>query len=146
MAEDYLPTRRQLAWLGVLVVVGIAVGTGIGLAIYGAPHLPPPNPEGPPDLVVDVTLVEFDISSEVVQIPEGAEVEFVASNDGDLQHDFKVFGQTGVERVPPGARDRFRYGPVTEEITAWCTIPGHREQGMEITFTLGEPLVGTADQ
>jgi nitrite reductase (NO-forming) len=141
MAEDYLPTGRQVAWLGGLLLAGVLVGAAIGVGIFGAPHLPQGGPPPPPDLTVEVTLAEFSITASPLEIPSGADVEFTVSNDGELQHDFKIAGQTGVERVPPGGRRSFRYGPVTEDVTAWCTIPGHREQGMEITLPLSAASV-----
>jgi len=141
MAEEYLPTGRQMAWLVGLMLVGVLFGVAVGVAIFGAPGLPQGEPPPPPDLTIEVSLQEFSIPAVAEEIPRGAEVEFAVSNDGELQHDFKITGQTGVERVPPGGRSHFRYGPVTEEVTAWCTIPGHREQGMEITLPLSDAPV-----
>jgi nitrite reductase (NO-forming) len=130
-----------MAWLAVLVFAGVVFGAALGVVIWGSPGLPRSEPPLPPDLIIDIALQEFAITAEPAAIPPGAEVEFVVSNDGELQHDFKVEGQTGLERIPPGGGGRFRFGPITEELAAWCTIPGHREQGMEITLQLTDEPV-----
>jgi nitrite reductase (NO-forming) len=136
MAEE-TPIKRQLTLLGISVGAAIVVGATIGVIIFGAPTLPrngPPRSESP-RAEVDVALVEFSIDASEAEVPRGAIVDFVVTNDGTIQHDFKIDGEDGVPRLDPGSSQRFSFGPVEAgALTAWCTIPGHREQGMEITI------------
>lgn len=117
----------------------IAVGAVIGVAIFGAPGLPPATAEhhipiAEPDEVVMVSLTEFAIDAVPLTVGEGSLVEFVVKNDGTVEHDFKIGGTEGVSRISPGAERSFQTGPVQGTLTAWCTILGHRENGMEITL------------
>ncbi len=144
MADDQVPPVRSFVLFFVAMLGAIAVGAVIGVAIFGAPGLPGASaerriPTEEPDEIVEVSLREFSIGAVPVSIPRGGVVEFVVVNNGSVQHDFRVNGNEGVSRLDPGSERAFRFGPVEgDSLTAWCTILGHREAGMEITFQVTE--------
>jgi nitrite reductase (NO-forming) len=137
-----LMSPRTVAVFAVSLVLAIAGGVAVGVAIWGVPTLPR-APEAPaatrqvaPTQIVTVGLAEFTIDADPGVVSSGSVVEFVVTNHGTVQHDFKVNGTVGVDRLDPGTESRFQIGPVREAMTAWCTILGHRESGMEVTISI----------
>ena len=145
MKDEPVPTRRELMVLAALFVVAGALGTTIGVFFFGVPALPPPRIPTTPNgagQVVDVSLAEWSITAAPAAVDQGSVVEFVVTNDGVLDHDFKVNGEVGITRLAPGTTARFRYGPIVEPTDAWCTILGHRDQGMQMSLGTTEPQDG----
>jgi nitrite reductase (NO-forming) len=140
VSVDTVPPLRHFAAFGGIMTLAIAVGAAIGVAIFGFPGLPPATAEHripirQPDEVVEISLQEFSIGAVPVVLGRGDIVEFAVTNDGSVEHDFKIDGTDGVTRLAPGSERSFQYGPVEgTTVIAWCTILGHRENGMEITL------------
>ncbi|MCZ7630678.1 MAG: multicopper oxidase domain-containing protein [Microthrixaceae bacterium] len=86
------------------------------------------------EVTIDVTLGEMFIEVSETEVPLGSTITFVVTNDGTMQHDFKIDGSTGTAMLNPGATETFEYGPVEGPVNAWCTVPGHKEAGMETTI------------
>jgi nitrite reductase (NO-forming) len=128
------------------LVVAVAAGVTLGFIVFPptaresrAPASgPAPPPSGADARRVSIRLEEFSIDPQQIEVPRGEEIAFSIFNGGDLQHDFKVDGEVGIERLEPGRNASFGYGPVEESVMAWCTIPGHREQGMEMEIVVTE--------
>lgn len=60
-------------------------------------------------------------------------------NDGTMEHDLKIEGESisgGTSIVFPGQSDSFTITLEPGTYTIYCSIPGHRQQGMEMTFTV----------
>jgi uncharacterized cupredoxin-like copper-binding protein len=61
-------------------------------------------------------------------------------NDGDLEHDFTI-AERGDEPVVVAAPDQTARGAIDLDAgtyTYYCSIPGHREAGMEGTLTVAD--------
>jgi nitrite reductase (NO-forming) len=94
---------------------------------------------------IEVSLTEFAIDPPSVEVPPGTEVIATVTNDGTMAHDFKVNGETGADMLDPGETVEVSLGVIDESTAAWCTVPGHREAGMEMAITVGGPAAtGTA--
>ncbi|GIG53866.1 plastocyanin/azurin family copper-binding protein [Demequina activiva] len=64
---------------------------------------------------------------------------FELTNDGAMQHDLVIeggeaSGSTAV--IAPGDTDSFTVTLEPGEYTLYCSVAGHRSQGMEVTFTV----------
>lgn len=65
-----------------------------------------------------------------LSVPRGHNV-VVEFNNADTQaHDLKFDNGAHSGRVQPGETVRFELGTVTTDLEGWCTIAGHRQQGM----------------
>jgi nitrite reductase (NO-forming) len=139
-------TRTQLIGFAGLFVAAIVAGIVLGI-VFALPSFPdieytggPPlgtvPPDGPPSMVIDVSLLEFEIRPAVVRVAAGTDVVFHVHNIGDNQHDFEINGEFGTPRLNPGDTAEVRAGPVEERLLAWCTVPGHRDLGMELEVVI----------
>jgi len=131
-----------VTWFLVAVAAAMTAGLSIGIAFFGLPTLPTgsagdANNVARPRQTVVVSLSEFQIDMSPMSVAPDALVEFVVTNDGTVQHDFKVDGEVGAPRLEPGEGYSFQISEVEGPIHAWCTVLGHREQGMEVTIQIG---------
>lgn len=73
-----------------------------------------------------------------VEVPSGSQLAITLTNEGEVQHDLQFDDGQGIDLVPPGGSDEGEVGPFTESTVGFCTVPGHREAGMELTVTVTE--------
>ncbi len=78
-----------------------------------------------------VELSEWTITPAVIDAPPGAELVLAVTNTGEIEHDITFESGVGTERIKPGDTVTVDLGVIAGEIPAWCSIPGHRENGME---------------
>jgi hypothetical protein len=86
-----------------------------------------------------VGLTEWTISTSSPSTPPGR-VALVVTNAGGTEHDLVVRGRAGRWETPdlaPGQQSRLvvRARP-GETLRLWCSMPGHRTQGMHTTLTV----------
>lgn len=69
---------------------------------------------------------------------EAGEVEIVVENVGAVEHDVVVeeVGDTSVVHVEPGQTGSGTIDLEAGTYTVYCSIPGHREAGMEATLNV----------
>lgn len=122
-------TRGRLAGLAfsVLLVVGMA---GCGDASS--------EPERETTRDMRVGLVDYDITTRNVAVRPGR-VTLRVTNAGRTAHDLRVAGQETAAQLAtldPGESQTLdvEVAAVEDELTLWCTLPGHRQQGMETTL------------
>lgn len=114
-----------------ILLSAIVVGAGLLLADDSA--------EAAYAQTVDFSLAEFVIEPPEVPVAPGTELTLRVTNNGEIQHDLKLEGENGTERLMPGDTAEVNVGVVSAGQTLWCTVPGHREQGMEATIVAGPP-------
>ena len=133
---DRPPPRSDAGWfamISVLAVLALAVGivalvsrpdgTGTAAASSGAGT----------SQTVDVTLTEFAIDPAHIEVDPGTELIVNVTNDGTMAHDLKLDGTEGTDMLDPGATvEGVSLGVIDAATSAWCTVPGHREAGMEM--------------
>jgi nitrite reductase (NO-forming) len=87
-------------------------------------------------VAIDVVMGDIFYQPTGVEVPAGSTLTVHARNEGNLEHDFETDdGQTtGILQAGEEATETF--GPFTEDTTAYCTVPGHREAGMEFEITV----------
>lgn len=86
------------------------------------------------DVVVEAYEMGYEPSS--ITIPAGETVRVGLVNTGALRHDLALPDGTRSEVLHAEESTVFEIGPLTEPVTAWCTIPGHRNAGMEMDIVV----------
>lgn len=96
-----------------------------------------PVAEGARRINVDATSFEFD--PDEITVTAGEEVAIVLTSD-DLLHDFTI-DDVDVHVAAEGGESAEGGMRVDEpgDYTYYCTVPGHREAGMEGTLVVEEP-------
>jgi nitrite reductase (NO-forming) len=85
---------------------------------------------------IDVVMGDMFYQPDGVEIPSGSTLVVNVSNEGMVEHDFELEDGEGTGLVDPGESATAELGPFTEDTIAFCTVPGHREAGMEFEITV----------
>jgi nitrite reductase (NO-forming) len=88
------------------------------------------------DVEIDVVMGDIFYQPTGVEIASGAMLTVNASNEGAAEHDFEFEDGQGTGIVAPGESATGEFGPFEESTVAFCTVPGHREAGMEFDITV----------
>ena len=142
---DRPPPRSDTGWsaaIAVLAVLALAVGI---VAIVTRPDTGGASAAGGGTQTVDVTLTEFSIDPATIEVDPGTELVVNVTNDGAMAHDFKLNGEEGTDLLDPGETvEGVNLGTIDEDTFAWCTVPGHRESGMEMSIKVAGSTSGSA--
>ena len=84
----------------------------------------------------DIELGDMYIKPASIDVPAGKKVILNVKNAGVMPHDVKIDGITGTAMLEAGASETVEVGPFTQSALAWCTVPGHRESGMELAINV----------
>lgn len=88
---------------------------------------------------VSVQLLDFEITPDVISVKPLTEINFVVENLGDVQHDLTISERLTTGRMAPGERAELASGVIQNDLVIWCSIKGHREQGMEAFIQVTAP-------
>jgi hypothetical protein len=95
---------------------------------------------GPPAERARLGLIEWDITTSSEVLAEG-DVELVVTNAGATVHDLRLVGErtdAHIDVLEPGEAASVQLELEGErQLQMWCTVPGHRTQGMERSLTVG---------
>jgi uncharacterized cupredoxin-like copper-binding protein len=84
--------------------------------------------------------MEWDITTSSEVLAEG-DIELVVTNAGATVHDLRLVGERTdehVELLAPGEAATVRLDLESEhQLQLWCTVPGHRSQGMDRSLAVG---------
>jgi hypothetical protein len=98
------------------------------------------QPLGPPAAQARLGLIEWDITTSAEVLADG-DVELVVTNAGATVHDLRLVGERTDEHIDvldPGEAATVRLDLEGERrLQLWCTVPGHRGQGMERSLAVG---------
>jgi uncharacterized cupredoxin-like copper-binding protein len=93
---------------------------------------------------LDVTLSEFEISGELTA-PAG-DVRIVATNAGSAEHNLVLEGGPATPNISSGSNAELDLGTLDAgKYEVYCSIPGHREAGMQATLEVTDASDGTID-
>ncbi len=87
-----------------------------------------------PALEVDIELGDLYIEPSVVEVEAGRPLILNVTNAGVMAHDLKVDGGPQTTMLNPGESETIEVPGLSASTQAWCTVAGHREAGMEMTF------------
>ncbi len=89
----------------------------------------------PAATVLEVTLGDIFIEPGSLHADSGTTVTLNVTNSGAIQHDLVMEGGPRTPTVNPGATAALELGELADgTYTVFCSIPGHREGGMEATL------------
>lgn len=77
---------------------------------------------------------EFAFDPSSITVDAGQEITLVLTNEGVLEHDLVIDGITLDMLVQPGETTEEKVTFAAGTYVFYCTIPGHREAGMEGTL------------
>lgn len=129
------PQHGWAAWsligitIAALLVVGgstiadhSSLGHSIGVAV-----------ESEADGAIVVEMQEMRFIPDVIEVKPGEEVVLKLINRDDMAHDLKV-NDASSGRILPGQNAELNIGVIETDTEGWCTIAGHRSQGMVLNF------------
>jgi len=128
-----------LAWIAVLTVV-LAGSLSVGRSFLNDSAVKPLVEE---EVVVE--LLDFAIEPEIINVRPLTDLSFVVVNVDDIQHDLTFAGSEGTGRLKEGEVAVLDVGLVESDFAIWCSIKGHREQGMEAVVRVVEPSPNRPD-
>ncbi len=83
---------------------------------------------------LEITLADFSLDPDVAEISTGGTITL--QNEGATQHDL-VVEDVQSDMIEPGAAGEFTIdGLAVGDYVMYCSIPGHREAGMEGTIAV----------
>ncbi len=134
-APDTGARRSPLAGLAVgLAVVVLAVVAGV---LVDRSAQPQPAPQttavAATGATTEVTVTARDMRYDVdtVEVPAGDRLVITFVNDDDMRHDLVLANGARTPVVSPGDSATLDAGVVGADLLAWCSLPGHRQAGME---------------
>ncbi|GAB3947720.1 cupredoxin domain-containing protein [Corynebacterium tapiri] len=125
---------QQLSLALALVALVVACFGGLG----GAPRSTPSTtassaPSTGQTTTIAVTMEHMAFSPNELVVPRGNSLVIELTNASDMDHDLIIEGRAHSGRLAPGQSARIEVGPVAEPLEGWCTIAGHRTQGMTLS-------------
>lgn len=78
----------------------------------------------------------------IIEVPAGAILEVTLVNEDTMVHDMKFANGVRTGRVAPGKKATVTVGQITTDMEGWCTIAGHRAQGMVLNVRVQDPNTG----
>ncbi len=120
------PRTRTRARIG----VGSTVAAG-ALVLLGCAAAPAPA-DSPEDADIVVTAGDMYYEPERLEVEAGRALQLHLRNDGAIVHDLVFDDGWESGTVRPGEAINVPLDPRTASSVAWCSVPGHRDAGMEL--------------
>lgn len=136
--------RRTFLTVGGIGVAAAAVGARAVMAqdsdsTPSASATPGATPGASPTAsgVVEVHAVDINFEPKEFSIPADTDVQIKVTNKGLLQHDFTLEDTDyATDLLDPDDTQTITVNLKAGEYTYYCTVPGHREAGMEGKLTV----------
>lgn len=118
-------------------LVGVALSLLLAVVLAGCGDSPGAS-EREVTRELRVGLADYEITTPTVAVPTGT-ATFRVTNVGRTAHDLRVAGQettAHLATLDPGESHTLdvEVAAGEDELALWCTLPGHRQQGMETTL------------
>ena len=119
--------KQWASWL-IIIVALLAV---IGLAVFNSAtgRQDPATVASADAVTVDVSVDGMAFVPSSIDVAAGSHLVVNFTNTGDQVHDLKI-GREETGRVEPGETVQLDAGVIEESIEGYCTIAGHKMQGM----------------
>jgi len=92
-----------------------------------------------PDADLFIELDDIRFSPERVEIPGGETVTVELVNVGGISHDLVFEDGWDSGEVAPGASTVVTLPALDGDTVGWCSVPGHRDAGMELEIVVKDP-------
>ncbi|HVQ18617.1 MAG TPA: multicopper oxidase domain-containing protein [Actinomycetes bacterium] len=124
------PSSRRTALLTAVVVVVLLVATGAAWRMTAGGVEPTGR-----TTYVTVSMSGMRYSQPSIAVPAGNRLVITLRNDDEnMVHDLVLETGQRSGRLAPGESTQLDAGVVESDIQGWCSVPGHREMGMELTI------------
>lgn len=121
------------------VTAGVATLTALAVLLGGTATPPTPTASSTGHTTtVNVMIHDMSFVPASIQVPEGDRLVINVSNHGDQVHDLTLANGATTGRIDPGATATVDAGVITGDQEAWCSIAGHRMQGMTLQISTGQ--------
>ncbi|BAV24558.1 hypothetical protein CGBL_0128680 [Corynebacterium glutamicum] len=122
------------------ITAGISV-LALILAAFGGlnPGVAPVASSNEDVYAVAITAGDMVFIPDVIEVPAGKSLEVTMLNEDDMVHDLKFANGVQTGRVAPGDEITVTVGDISEDMDGWCTIAGHRAQGMDLEVKVAAP-------
>jgi nitrite reductase (NO-forming) len=120
-------TIRYRIWVVLMLVLTLVI-TSCGST--------PTTTTGEPEQVIEIELGDMYVKPDTIEIDAGQNVKLHIKNVGAMVHDLKINGTSGTAELVTGQEETITVGGLTDSVLAWCTLPGHRESGMEMKINV----------
>ena len=122
-----LPAARPRIWLALFAVLAALV-----LLVSGCS-----SPDNSAAATGETTKVTVRVNgmlydTDVIEVPYGNRLEVTFENTSRDVHDLRFANGKATQRLAGGKTEVIDVGIITEDMEGWCTIAGHRQQGMEL--------------
>jgi uncharacterized cupredoxin-like copper-binding protein len=87
--------------------------------------------------VIEIKTEDIKFDKKTLEIPADTDVTIKVKNEGMLQHDFIIEDTDfGTDLLDSGDETELKVKLKAGEYTYYCSVPGHREAGMEGKLTV----------
>lgn len=93
---------------------------------------------------VDVSLREMSIQPAKIAVPAGSHLVLRVTNNGTIHHDLRLSSGKQTAMLAPGQTATLDVGTVSASLKGWCTVPGHRQSGMQLSIVIAQPSSASA--
>ena len=93
---------------------------------------------------VAVSLAEMRITPATITVHRGQHLVLRVTNHGSMAHDLRLSSGVQTPMLAPGQSAVLDAGVVTASLTGWCTVPGHRAAGMQMSIVVSGSSASTA--
>lgn len=91
----------------------------------------------------EIELFDIGLKPTSVDVPKGATVILKVKNTGQAQHDLALSGATPKTKLlATNESATLEIPAVNASTSAWCTVPGHKEAGMELKINVVDAPAG----
>ncbi|MEY2846873.1 MAG: hypothetical protein RL076_2419 [Chloroflexota bacterium] len=119
-----------------LLLVVVVLLVALGITSCGNGDASGATPAGAPETIIEIELGDMYVKPDTIEIEAGQNVKLHVKNVGAMVHDLKINGTSGTAELVTGQEETITVGGLTESVLAWCTLPGHRESGMEMKINV----------
>jgi nitrite reductase (NO-forming) len=95
---------------------------------------------------VEVEARHMRFSPDTVSVPAGDRLVIEVTNVDEHVHDLTLETGADTGRLAAGETGRVDVGVVGRDLDGWCTVVGHRQQGMVLTVSVTGAAAATSDQ
>lgn len=132
---DYVPATHQrglqatsaLACLALVAAVMSGIGGDFGGQDASAGVTPTGN-----TTEIHIEAVGMRFTPDTITVPAGDRLVLTVTNSDDQVHDLVLATGHDTGRLAPGESSTLEVGVVGADIDGWCSIVGHRQQGMVV--------------
>ncbi len=96
---------------------------------------------------VEMTMKDMRFHPEKVEVPTGNKLVINLVNEDNMVHDLVTALGADSGRLYPGEHTVVDVGVVGADVAGWCSVVGHRQQGMVLSIVaVGAPVAGAGSE